>query len=224
MLAAARGQVKSLRWRLTVGAIFATGAALVLESAAAGFGWYLVLALSMCFDYMLGNSYLEQRGQADRKTAGVLFVWGSLFSIAIYAAMPVALAALGGGPGRVLGVLIAASSLVSVMMFTFQAPRFMYLAAIPPTVALLAMPFIPFDPAALNAAQGAGIQAAQTIVKAGAEALVTGHCGPKAFRVLAAAGIKVYNTDASTISEALTRYRAGQLTEATAANVESHWA
>ena len=76
----------------------------------------------------------------------------------------------------------------------------------------------------LNAAQGAGIQAAQTIVKAGAGALVTGHCGPKAFRVLAAAGIKVYNTDASTITEALTRYRAGQLTEATAANVESHWA
>ncbi len=69
--------------------------------------------------------------------------------------MPVALAALGGGPGRVLGVLIAASSLVSVMMFTFQAPRFMYLAAIPPTVALLAMPLIPFDPAALNATQGA---------------------------------------------------------------------
>ena len=123
MLAAARGQVKSLRWRLTVGAIFATGAALVLESAAAGFGWYLVLALSMCFDYMLGNSYLEQRGQADRKTAGVLFVWGSLFSIAIYAAMPVALAALGGGPGRVLGVLIAASSLVSVMISKLASQR-----------------------------------------------------------------------------------------------------
>jgi signal transduction histidine kinase len=155
MLAAARGQVKSLRWRLAVGAIFATGAALVLENAAAGFGWYLILAMSMCFDYMLGNSYLEQRGEADRKTAGVLFVWGSLFSIAFYAAMPLALAALGGGPGRVLGVLIAASSLVSVMMFTFQAPRFMYLAAIPPTIALMAMPLIPFDPAALNAAQGA---------------------------------------------------------------------
>lgn len=155
MLAAARGQVKSLRWRLAVGAIFAAGAAFVLESAAAGFGWYLVLALSMCFDYMLGNSYLEQRGQADRKTAGVLFVLGSLFSISIYAAMPVALAALGGGPGRVLGVLIAASSVVSVMMFTFQARRFMYLAALPPTIALMAMPLIPFDPAALNATQGA---------------------------------------------------------------------
>ena len=76
----------------------------------------------------------------------------------------------------------------------------------------------------LNAAQGAGIQAAQTIVKAGAGALVTGHCGPKAFRVLAAAGIKVYNTDAPTIAEALARYRAGQLTEVAEANVEGHWA
>jgi predicted Fe-Mo cluster-binding NifX family protein len=76
----------------------------------------------------------------------------------------------------------------------------------------------------LNAAQGAGIQAAQTIVKAGAGALVTGHCGPKAFRVLAAAGVKVYNTDAPTISEALSRFRAGQLTEAVTANVEGHWA
>ena len=76
----------------------------------------------------------------------------------------------------------------------------------------------------LNAAQGAGIQAAQTIVKAGAAVLVTGHCGPKAFRVLAAAGVKVYNTDAPTIAEALARFHAGQLTEAAAANVESHWA
>ncbi len=155
MLAAARGQVKSLRWRLAIGALFAAGAAFVLESASAGLGWYLALALSMSFDFMLGNSYLEQRGAEDRKTAGVLFIWGSLFSITIFAGMPVALAAMGGGPGRVLGVLILASSLVSVMMFTFQAPRFMYMAAIPPTIALMAMPLIPFDPAALNAAQGA---------------------------------------------------------------------
>ena len=75
----------------------------------------------------------------------------------------------------------------------------------------------------LEAAQGAGIQAAQTIAKAGAQALITGHCGPKAFRVLAAAGVKVYNTDTPTIAEALARYRTGQLTEAAEANVESHW-
>ncbi len=76
----------------------------------------------------------------------------------------------------------------------------------------------------MNAPQGAGIQAAQTIVKAGVGALITGHCGPKAFRVLAAAGIKVFNTDAANITEALARYRTGQLREATSANVESHWA
>ena len=76
----------------------------------------------------------------------------------------------------------------------------------------------------LDAAQGAGIQSAQTIVKAGAEALITGHCGPKAFRVLDAAGVKVFNTDALTVADALARYRAGQLSEAAAANVEGHWA
>jgi len=76
----------------------------------------------------------------------------------------------------------------------------------------------------IEAAQGAGIQAAQTIVKAGAQALITGHCGPKAFRVLSTAGVKVFNTDAPTITEALARYRAGALTEAQTANVEGHWA
>ena len=76
----------------------------------------------------------------------------------------------------------------------------------------------------LDAAQGAGIQAAQTIAKAGAQALITGHCGPKAFRVLEAASIKVFNTDAPTVAEALARYRSGDLTEAQSAYVEGHWA
>lgn len=74
----------------------------------------------------------------------------------------------------------------------------------------------------LGAAQGAGIQAAQTIAKAGGGALITGHCGPKAFRVLDAAGIKVFNTDAPSVAEALARYLAGALAEAKAANVEGH--
>ncbi len=76
----------------------------------------------------------------------------------------------------------------------------------------------------LQAAQGAGIQAAQTIVRAGAGALITGHCGPKAFRVLEAAGVKVFNTDAPVVAEALARYCAGALIESKAANVEGHWA
>lgn len=157
MLAAARGRLGSLRWRLGVGIPFAAGAAFVLGSAAAGFGWYLVLAMSMLFDHMLGNSYLEARSPVDRNTTGALFVWGALFTIAVFAAMPVALAVFGGGPGRVLGVLMAASSLVSVMLFTFQAPRFMYLSAVAPTVVLLAMPLIPFDAATLTSSAQAAI-------------------------------------------------------------------
>lgn len=76
----------------------------------------------------------------------------------------------------------------------------------------------------LNAAQGAGIQSAETVSRLGVEAVVTGHCGPKAFRVLSAAGIRILNTDTPTVAEALEQYRAGKLTEAKSADVEGHWA
>jgi len=75
----------------------------------------------------------------------------------------------------------------------------------------------------LTAAQGAGIQAAQTLARSGAECLVTGHCGPKAFRVLSAAGIKIFTSDAPTVAEALERFRSGVLIQAQAADVEGHW-
>jgi predicted Fe-Mo cluster-binding NifX family protein len=76
----------------------------------------------------------------------------------------------------------------------------------------------------LNAAQGAGIQAAQTVARAGVQGVVTGHCGPKAFRVLNAAGIKIFSTPAQTVAEALAQYRSGKLSEAKGADVDGHWA
>ena len=75
----------------------------------------------------------------------------------------------------------------------------------------------------LNAAQGAGIQSAQNVANSGAHVLVSGHCGPKAFRVLSVAEIKVYTSDAPTVEEALKRFRAGTLVESTSADVEGHW-
>jgi predicted Fe-Mo cluster-binding NifX family protein len=74
-----------------------------------------------------------------------------------------------------------------------------------------------------NAAQGAGIQAAETVVKAGVDALVTGHCGPKAFKVLASAGVQVFNCNAATVNEALHELLAGRLTAAENSDVEGHW-
>ncbi len=47
------------------------------------------------------------------------------------------------------------------------------------------------------------------MARAGADVVVTGHCGPKAFRVLRAAGIKVFNSEAATVANALELYRAG---------------
>jgi len=75
----------------------------------------------------------------------------------------------------------------------------------------------------LNAAQGAGIQSAETVSRLGAEVIITGHCGPKAFRTLSAAGIKIVVGPDGTVQEAVEAYQAGKLTPADAPNAESHW-
>ena len=75
----------------------------------------------------------------------------------------------------------------------------------------------------LNAAQGAGIQAAEAVSRLGAECLITGHCGPKAYRTLRAAGIKVYTGAAGTVGEAIAALEQGRLAPTEAADVEGHW-
>lgn len=75
----------------------------------------------------------------------------------------------------------------------------------------------------LNAPQGAGIQAAQTVARLGAEAVLTGHVGPKAFATLRAGRVAVYTGVSGTIREAVERFKAGQLQAADAADVEGHW-
>lgn len=68
--------------------------------------------------------------------------------------------------------------------------------------------------AGVEAAHGAGIQAAEALARLGVRGLVTGHCGPKALDVLVRAGIQVFNTDAKTVAEALEAYRSGRLVAA----------
>jgi len=76
----------------------------------------------------------------------------------------------------------------------------------------------------LAAAQGAGIQAARIVAEHGAAVLITGHCGPRAFRTLSAAGIKVVVGAEGTVQKALDRFAAGELKPAEAGDVEGHWA
>ena len=76
----------------------------------------------------------------------------------------------------------------------------------------------------LNAAQGAGIKAAETLSGCGAEALITGHCGPNAFGTLSAAGIAVYiGADGLTVAQAIDKFKAGELRTAEASDVKGHW-
>ena len=75
----------------------------------------------------------------------------------------------------------------------------------------------------IEAAQGAGIQAARTVAQLGARALLTGHVGPKAFATLKAAGVDVFTGVSGTVSEAVQRYKGGQLQPAASPNVDGHW-
>ena len=75
----------------------------------------------------------------------------------------------------------------------------------------------------LNAAAGAGTQSAQTIANNGAEVLITGNCGPKAFTALNAAGIKIAIGASGTVKESLEKFNKGQLQTTDSPNVEGHW-
>ncbi|MBN2189444.1 MAG: NifB/NifX family molybdenum-iron cluster-binding protein [Chitinispirillaceae bacterium] len=75
----------------------------------------------------------------------------------------------------------------------------------------------------LQAAQGAGIQSAANVVNAGCAALVTGHCGPKAFAALSKAGVAVYTAAGGTVREAMESFKRGALKKIENADVEGHW-
>jgi predicted Fe-Mo cluster-binding NifX family protein len=75
----------------------------------------------------------------------------------------------------------------------------------------------------LNLPQGAGIQAAQIVTNHRADVVLTGNCGPKAFKTLEAAGIKVVVGVSGRIEDAIQAYLQGDLRPAAAANVEGHW-
>ena len=75
----------------------------------------------------------------------------------------------------------------------------------------------------VNAAQGAGIQAAQNVSALGVEAVITGNVGPKAFRTLKAAGIRIFTGASGSVADAVSAMKAGRLTETQDATVEGHW-
>ena len=75
----------------------------------------------------------------------------------------------------------------------------------------------------MSAAHGAGPQAASLMADKGVEAVITGHCGPNAFRALSAAGINVVIGANGTVAEALEKFKSGELKPAPNPDVRGHW-
>ena len=75
----------------------------------------------------------------------------------------------------------------------------------------------------INAFKGAGIQAATMISEQGAEVLLTGYCGPNAYRTANAAGIKIVSDVSGTVEQAISSFKAGQLEFSEAPNADGHW-
>lgn len=69
---------------------------------------------------------------------------------------------------------------------------------------------------------GAGIQAAQDIVNRGAGIVITGDMGPNAYRVLAAAGVRMFVGVTGTCESALEGYRRGAMREIGAPTSPGH--
>ena len=83
-----------------------------------------------------------------------------------------------------------------------------------------------FDVAAnaqsLDLSQGAGIRSAQNVLVHKPDAVLTGNCGPKASRVLKAAGVKIVVGVKGKITDAIHDYMDGNYVEATEAKVKGH--
>jgi len=73
------------------------------------------------------------------------------------------------------------------------------------------------------AAGGAGISSAKVVIDAGAEAVLTGNCGPNAERTLSAAGVKLYTGVTGTVAEAIELFKSDELTQSAGPNVQEHF-
>jgi predicted Fe-Mo cluster-binding NifX family protein len=75
---------------------------------------------------------------------------------------------------------------------------------------------------AMTSPGGAGIQAAEFVVSTGADAVITGNCGPNAYQVLSAAHIDVLDGVSGSVREAVENYQRGELKAAAGPSGRPH--
>lgn len=72
------------------------------------------------------------------------------------------------------------------------------------------------------AESGAGVQTAELVANQGAEVVITGNCGPKAFSALQEEGIRVYSCSDSSVKQAIEKLDRGELVQLTASTRQGH--
>ena len=75
----------------------------------------------------------------------------------------------------------------------------------------------------MSSPQGAGIQTSQNVINSGAKAVISGHLGPNAYRVLKAADIDIFTASGVTVSEAIKAFEEGRLPRLDGPDVAGHW-
>jgi predicted Fe-Mo cluster-binding NifX family protein len=85
------------------------------------------------------------------------------------------------------------------------------------------MAFEALENSGAMAGGGAGIATAQMIAGKSIEAVLTGNCGPNAYEVLAAAGIKVFTGVSGKLRDAIQSYKSGKFQASSQPNVTSHF-
>lgn len=84
------------------------------------------------------------------------------------------------------------------------------------------MEFEFFGNTSVMSGSGAGISSAQNIAGMGAQAVLTGNCGPNAYQTLSAAGVQVITGVSGTVKEAVEGYKAGRFQATSGPTASAH--
>jgi len=75
----------------------------------------------------------------------------------------------------------------------------------------------------VNRIGGAGVQTATNLIDRDVDYVLTGHCGPNAFRTLKAGNVKVISGIEGQVKEIIEKFKKGDLKESSQPDVEGHW-
>jgi len=74
-----------------------------------------------------------------------------------------------------------------------------------------------------DVSQGVGPLAVQKMASKGINVVITGHCGPNAFRALKAAGIEVALGAKGNVQDVLEKYKKGEFNTSQNPDIQGHW-